>query len=158
PLAALASAGQNLADRLDVDTARYGEAIVRESRRLTDLVDQVLQFGGIESRATPQHEPIDFPAAIDDAVAQCQWLAEERGVRIESSVAGALPPTHGDQAAVTRAVQNLIANAIRHGSEGGWVSVRAAQDDGFLAITVEDRGRGIAAGDLAHPFEPFYRG
>jgi signal transduction histidine kinase len=55
-------------------------------------------------------------------------------------------------------VQNLVANAIRHGGDGKWVGVRAGRDDGFVDITVEDRGPGIAAADLPHLFEPFYRG
>src|SRR6266850_749051 len=46
PLAALGAAGQNLVDGVAGDTARYGEAIVKETRRLIDLVDQILQFGG----------------------------------------------------------------------------------------------------------------
>ncbi|MEA2415404.1 MAG: hypothetical protein QOI58_2061, partial [Thermoanaerobaculia bacterium] len=59
---------------------------------------------------------------------------------------------------LTRAVQNLIANAIRHGAAGKWVSIRAVAEDRSVAISVEDRGPGIAARDLPHLFEPFYRG
>ena len=51
PLAALGAAGQNLVDGVAGDTARYGEAIVKETRRLIDLVDQILQFGGMQTRA-----------------------------------------------------------------------------------------------------------
>ncbi|HLJ74315.1 MAG TPA: HAMP domain-containing sensor histidine kinase, partial [Thermoanaerobaculia bacterium] len=107
PLAALASAGQNLADSVPVDTARYGETIVREARRLTDLVDQVLQFSGIEAGASPRIENVDARAAIDEAVAECRWLARERGVEID--VASDALAIRGDRVAVTRAVQNLVA-------------------------------------------------
>lgn len=158
PLAALASAGQNLADGLPVDTAKYGNTIVKETRRLIDLVDEVLQFGGIQSRGPLRQEIVGVRAAIDDAIAQCRWLAEESGVKVESSAPETLPDLRGDRAAMTRAVQNLVANAIRHGREGGWVGVRAAPENGFVVITVEDRGPGIAATDLPHLFEPFYRG
>jgi len=152
PLAALASAGQNLADSVPVDTVRYGETIVKETHRLIDLVDQVLQFGGIEAGAVPRREEIvDTRATIDEAI------AGERGVRIDSSGDGA-PAIRGDRAAVTRAVQNLVANAIRHGGAGGWVGVSAGAENGFVVIRVEDRGSGIAAADLPHLFEPFYRG
>ena len=158
PLAALGAAGQNLVDGIAGDTARYGEAIVKETRRLTDLVDQVLQFGGMQTRA-PRAGATSLPrAAIDEALAQCRWMAEERGVDVECVAADDLPPVRGDAASVTRAVQNLVANAIRHGGEGKWVGVRAGREDGFVEVTVEDRGPGIAAGDLPHLFEPFYRG
>ena len=158
PLAALAAAGQNLADGLTVHTERYGEAIVKETRRLTDLVDQILQFGGMQTRAARVDATSQPRAAIDDALAQCRWMAEERGVRVECDAADDLPPVRGDEASVARAVQNLVANAIRHGGEGGWVGVRAGRENGFVDITVEDRGPGIAAADLPHLFEPFYRG
>ena len=101
---------------------------------------------------------MDPGAVIEDAIAQCRWLAEERGVHVESAAPPALPAVRGNRAAVTRAVQNLVANAIRHGGDGQWVGIRAAADDGFVAITVEDHGPGIPAADLPHLFEPFYRG
>jgi signal transduction histidine kinase len=159
PLAALGSAGQNLADGLPVDTALYGATIVKETHRLIDLVEQVLQFSGLQTRAEDRRDDIVDPrVTIAEAVAQCRWFADERGVRVETTAPETLPCLRGDSAALTRAVQNLVANAIRHGSEGGWVGVRAACDDGFVNIIVEDRGAGIAAVDLPHLFEPFYRG
>jgi signal transduction histidine kinase len=165
PLAALAAAGQNLVDGVAIHTERYGEAVVKETRRLIDLVDQILQFGGMQSvgasafgRPAPPWAAAPTRAAIDDALAQCRWMAEERGVIVECEAAEELPPVRGDAALVTRAVQNLVANAIRHGGDGKWVGVRVGRDDGFVDITVEDRGPGIAAADLPHLFEPFYRG
>ena len=162
PLAALTSAGQNLADGIVAEreqVARYGAMIVKESRRLTDTVAQVLDFAGMQSRGGPARvAPVDVRAVVEDAVAQCGWLAEEAKVRIETEIAGALPAVDGDADALTRAVQNLVANAIRHGGDGGWVGVRAAEDGGSVAITVEDRGPGIAARDVPHLFEPFFRG
>jgi two-component system sensor histidine kinase BaeS len=69
-----------------------------------------------------------------------------------------LPLVDGDAASLARAVQNLIANAIRHGAAGKWVGIRAAAEGRNVAISVEDRGPGIAPRDLPHLFEPFYRG
>jgi signal transduction histidine kinase len=162
PLAALSSAGQNLADGIISEppqVAKYGAMIVRESRRLIDMVGQVLDFAGIQARSAPRRvEPVDVSGLIDDAVAHCRWLAEEAGVKLETQVASDLPSIAGDESALERAVQNLIANAIRHGGDGEWVGVRAERSNGAVAITVEDRGRGIAARDLPHLFEPFYRG
>ena len=159
PLAALATAGQNLADGVNVDTAKYGETIVKEARRLTDLVDGVLEFSGMEAgRRTHTTEPVNVREVIGDAVTQCARLAEERGVRVETTADDTLPKTVVDREAVTRAVQNLVANAIRHGGEGGWVGVRATSDNGSVLIRVADRGAGIPTADLPHLFEPFYRG
>jgi len=161
PVAALTSAGQNLADGIITEpsqVARYGEAIVKESRRLTEMIAQVLAYGGMQSRRRLAHAPVDVASVIDEAIATCRWMAEEQGVVVETHVDRGLPLVDGDAASLARAVQNLIANAVRHGAEGKWVGIRAAVDDGSVVISVEDRGPGIAARDLPHLFEPFYRG
>jgi signal transduction histidine kinase len=161
PVAALTSAGQNLADGIITEpsqVSRYGTAIVKESRRLTEMIGQVLAYGGMESRRKLPHVPVNVANVIDEAIAACRWMADEQSVAIETNVDRALPLVDGDAASLTRAVQNLIANAIRHGAAGKWVSIRAVAEDRSVAISVEDRGPGIAARDLPHLFEPFYRG
>jgi len=161
PVAALTSAGQNLADGIITEpsqVARYGSAIVKESRRLTEMIGQVLAYGGMESRRKLPHIRIDVASVVDEAVANCRWMADEQSIVMETQVARDLPLVDGDAASLARALQNLIANAIRHGAGGKWVAIRAAVDDGGVAISVEDRGPGIAARDLPHLFEPFYRG
>jgi signal transduction histidine kinase len=161
PVAALTSAGQNLADGIITEPsqiARYGSAIVKESRRLTEMIGQVLAYGGMESRRKLPHAPVDVAAVVDEAIATCRWMADEQSIVMETHVARDLPLVDGDAASLARAVQNLIANAIRHGAGGKWVAIRAAADDRNVAITVEDRGPGIATRDLPHLFEPFYRG
>lgn len=165
PVTALRSAGENLRDGIVGDpgkVARYGESIVRESTRLGELVGQVLEMAGMQARRARVHEPVDVAAVIEDAVAQCDWLVRGTPVRIETSVEESLPPVHGERAALTRAVQNLVANAVRHGGSGEWIGVRAFRSNdrgnGHVRITVEDRGPGIDAGEAAHLFEPFYRG
>lgn len=161
PVAALTSAGQNLADGIITEpsqVARYGEAIVKESRRLTEMIGQVLAYGGMQSRRRLAHAPVDVASVIDEAIATCRWMAKEQGVVVETHVDRGLPLVEGDASSLARAVQNLIANAVRHGAEGKWVGIRAAVDDGSVVISVEDRGPGIAARDLPHLFEPFYRG
>jgi two-component system OmpR family sensor kinase len=129
---------------------------VKEARRLTDLVDEVLAFSGME--AAHSTEPADVASVIREAVAECDGIAAERRVAIESVVDDSLPTVECAPAAATRAVHNLIANAIRHGGDGGWVGVRASAQNGDVIITVADRGPGIVAADLPHLFEPFYRG
>jgi signal transduction histidine kinase len=161
PVTALRSAGENLKDGIITDReklARYGETIVKESARLADMIDQVLEFAGMRGRRTrARNEPVDLGSVIEDAAAQCRLLGDT--VRIEISIEPDLPQPSGDPVALTRAVQNLIANAVRHGGSGGWVGVRAARDGASnVTITVEDRGPGIDSRDAAHLFEPFYRG
>jgi signal transduction histidine kinase len=162
PLAALSAAGQNLADGIIADPAevsRYGGIVVKEGKRLNEMVEQVLDYAGMQSgRRAARSEEVELGAVIADAIEQCRWMAEEKAVRVERDLPRDLPIVSGDAAALTRAIQNLLANAIRHGGDAGMVKVSASSHGGSVSITVEDEGRGIAPPDLPHVFEPFFRG
>ena len=94
---------------------------------------------------------------VDDAVSQCRQLIDERGVEVEHDVAPDLPAISGDKRALSQAMQNLIANSIKYSNGTPWLRVAAANGDGKVRITVEDRGIGIAKSDMRQIFEPFYR-
>jgi two-component system sensor histidine kinase SenX3 len=161
PVAALRSAGENLRDGIIAEpgkVTRYGESIVRESTRLGELVGQVLELAGMQARRARSQETIDVASIIDEAVAQSRWLIADSNIAIETKIDEGLPPVTGDRDALTRAVQNLVANAVRHGGSGKWIGVQATRDNHQVRITVEDRGPGIDARDASHLFEPFYRG
>ena len=161
PVAALRSAGENLRDGIIADhdkVTRYGESIVRESTRLGELVGQVLELAGMQSKRARPHEAVDVASIVEEAVAQSRWLIADSSIQIETKVDEGLPPISGDRNALTRAVQNLVANAVRHGGSGEWIGVQATGDGDQVRITVEDRGPGIDASEASHLFEPFYRG
>jgi signal transduction histidine kinase len=131
---------------------------VRESTRLAELVGQVLELAGMQARRARPREAVDVATIIEEAIAQSRWLAAGSDITFETKIDEGLPAISGDRNALTRAVQNLVANAVRHGGSGGWIGVRAAHDGNQVRITVEDRGPGIDAGEASHLFEPFYRG
>lgn len=163
PIAAMRAAGENLKDGIIVDKeklARYGETIVKESARLGDMVAQVLEFAGMQARTSRRGRgPVDIAMIVEDAVSQARALSLGTPIEIETDIANELPHVIGDASSLTRAVYNLVANAIRHGGSGNWVGVRASWDArGEVLIEVEDRGEGIDTRDVAHLFEPFFRG
>ena len=167
PVAAVRSAGENLAAGVVTEPAKvreYGELIVREGRRLGGLVEQVLTWAGLQARGEPAvRRPVDVGALVESVAADCAAEAAAAGVTVDTAVAPSLPVLLGDRDALERALRNLVENAIRHGKSGGWLAVRAGlaqRDDGrpAVALIVEDRGPGLAAADLPHLFEPFYRG
>jgi signal transduction histidine kinase len=166
PLAVICSAGENLADGI-VDSpekvAQYGDVVYREGRRLTDLVEQVLEFAGAQSgQQRYEFRSTDVSHFINGAVAACQAQIEERNFSVETDIDPNLTPINGDEIALKRAVQNLISNAIKYAGESRWAHIRAQMLPGNkgdeVRITVEDRGLGISSVDVAHIFEPFYRG
>jgi signal transduction histidine kinase len=164
PLAAIRSAGQNLADGVVGDpeqVRRYGALIEREGRRLSALVGQALKLAGIESGARIwRPEPASVADAVQESLADCRWLIAENGTQVETDLPEDLPEVIVDRGALGLIVRNLVDNAARHAADGKWVGVRARVEPGgsHVLLTVEDRGPGIAPEDRPHLFEPFYRG
>ena len=74
-----------------------------------------------------------------------------------------LPPVAGDLSLLSQCLQNLIANAVKYSGHSRWVGISAdlvgmGLSSAEVQISVHDHGIGIASADLAHVFEPFYRG
>jgi signal transduction histidine kinase len=170
PLAVIRSAAQNLSAGVVGDPAqarRYGTLIEDEGRRLTDMVEQVMDYAGLEGRGRVREpRPVDVPALVEQVAVACRPACEAAGCALAVSTtlpdAGEAPVVMGDEAALGRVVTNLVTNAAKHGADGAWVGVTVSsctvKGGREVLITVSDRGRGIDASDLAHVFEPFRRG
>jgi signal transduction histidine kinase len=166
PVSVIGAAAANLADGFVADPARvkqYGARIQTESRRLGETVERVLLYAGIEAgRAVGHRSPVSVATLVSEALAASAAAIEEAGVTVETDIAADLPPVMADGSAVRSSLQNLIGNALKYGGSGGWLRVTAARAQGRsgpeVRVTVADRGLGIAAADLPHIFEPFYRG
>jgi signal transduction histidine kinase len=164
PLAAIRSAGQNLAHGIVTDPAqvqRYGSLIEQEGSRLTGLVAQVLDFAGIESGSRPYaFEPVSLSRVVDDVLTDLRLVLEQCGLAVTKDVPAELPELRGDAAALRRVVANLLTNAAKFAASGGRVAIRATreQDGARVVLRVEDAGPGIPHAERGHVFEPFYRG
>lgn len=162
PLAVICSAGQNLADGIvdsPVKVAQYGEVVYREGRRLTNLVEQVLEFAGAQSgQQHYEFRSTDVSRFIASAIDACQPQIEETNFKIEAVIEPNLPQVRGDETALKRAMENLISNAIKYDGENHWARIHAELASDEVRITVEDRGLGIPSADVGHVFEPFFRG
>ena len=161
PLAVIRSAADNLADGIVHDDPRikqYGELVRREGIRLTDLVEQILEFAGLQSG---QHRltrrPVEIDTLLRDVAAALEPSARAAGAAVQLEIAEGLPPVPGDEAALRRVFQNLIGNALKYGATAGWVGVTAGASAAGVEVTVADRGIGIAPAEQARVFEPFYR-
>ena len=166
PLTVIRSAGENLADGLvtnDGQVRRYGALIRNEGRRLSEMVEQIMSFAGLEKGKTQfEFTSVDVNALIQRAVASCEATLKERGCRVEINAPEALPHVLADPNSLAHCLQNLLTNAAKYANDSGWIGITAktsASSKGpQLEISVEDRGQGIRPEDLPHIFEPFYRG
>jgi len=174
PLAVIRSAGDNLADgvvRDDEQIRKYGDLVRNEGRRLTEMVEQILEFAGIQSGQRGfALRPVAIAPMLHEIVESSRALIDAAGMQVEYDLPDALPPVLGEEPALRRVFQNLIANAIkygagvgpvpserRHGRVEGWIGLRARHVGREVHITVADRGIGIAAAEHPRIFEPFYR-
>ncbi len=166
PLSVIRTAAHNLGGGVVKDQSqvqRYGALIREEAERLTHIVEQVLDFAGAKAgRAVRAREPLAVEALVEEAVAATGSAISASHCTLEKHFDAGLPPVLADPMALKHAIQNLLNNAAKHGSDGGWIGLSAVQveDRGRQAveIRVKDRGAGIAPEDAPFIFDPFYRG
>ena len=166
PLASIQSAGFNLSSGVVKKPTRvqeYGALVQNEARRLTDLIEQVMSYAGIQSGGKRyEMVPLEMPAVVNRALADYGSLLRDGGWKVEKNVEENLPLVKAEASSVESAVKNLLANAIKYGGKERWLRVTAARVPNGgreeVQVSVEDHGPGIDPADLAHIFEPFYRG
>jgi len=166
PVAVIRSAAQNLSAGV-VHSAeqakRYGDLIDVEGKRLTAMVEQVLEYAGLSGNRRPAaSRPVDVASLVHDVVNTSQALPESHEVSFDVRIDENVPPVMADQDALRRALLNLVSNALKYADGGRWVGLTVSRgtgrEEGQVLVSVTDRGRGIPADDLTHIFEPFYRG
>jgi two-component system phosphate regulon sensor histidine kinase PhoR len=134
------------------------QAIVRESERLSRLVDNVLDFGAIE-RGLKQYDlrPADLADTVHRAIDIVSSSQEVQDKVLDLDLPEVLPPVQHDPDAIAQCVINLVSNAAKYSEQGGWIGVRSRILEAAVEINISDKGIGIPAADLKNIFEPFYR-
>jgi signal transduction histidine kinase len=166
PLTVIRTAGHNLGGGVIKDQGqvqRYGLLIREEAERLTGIVEQVLHFAAAKAgRTIGAREPVSVESLIEEAVAASARTLEQYQCQVETRCQPGTPPVLADPAALQQALQNLLINAAKHGSVGGWIGVQASaianRGGDLIEFRVKDRGPGIPEDELAHVFDAFYRG
>lgn len=134
------------------------EAIVRETRRLVGMLENVLavsRVGRPSERLLFRPEPVD--RLVEEVMAGFGPLLRQRGITplVLTGDTGTAPV---DAEAVRRILINLVDNAIRHAPGGKTITVTAAIAGPALVLTVEDEGPGLAEAEIARLWQPFERG
>ncbi|HJQ24341.1 MAG TPA: HAMP domain-containing sensor histidine kinase [Blastocatellia bacterium] len=166
PLSVIHSASYNLASGVVSQPGRvqdYGAMIQNEARRLAAQVEQALSFAGIEAnRRQYDLQPVRLSEIVERAMNECAPAFAEAGWQVEYEKDEPAPVVLADAPALESAVKNLLHNALKYADSGKQlrVAVRAHRNGkrNEAQITIADRGPGVAAKDLPHLFEPFYRG
>ncbi len=145
--------------RSDRQMRDYLTTLLHESRRLSRLVDNVLDFSRIErGDRTYQRRPCDLGEAARAALETFSGLFAAEGFEVEKEIADPLPPVLADQEAVEGAVANILGNAVKYSPGPKAVRVAVEQREAEVLVEVADRGIGLPAGEEKRIFEQFHRG
>jgi signal transduction histidine kinase len=137
---------------------RYIDTIRQETLRLERIVQDLLDLARFENDAGSLNPRLFALERLFQRVCQrYERIAAARRVTLAWDVAPAADQIVGDPDRLEQAIDNLVANALRHSPEGGWVTVSATTDDAGAAISVVDQGRGIPPEHLPYVFDRFYR-
>ncbi len=144
------------------DIKNYREmagAVIEESDRLVELINTMLEIAragsGIDSVAATR---LDLCSIVREAADLYAPVVEERGGSIECKLPEAPVFVRGEIRRLQRAVANIIDNAIKHGKDGGVVTLTLTRDAGRANLSVFDTGPGIGEADMPRIFDRFYRG
>jgi signal transduction histidine kinase len=143
----------------DVDPGAVTRAvgmIERSTKTLAQLIDDLLDASRIiAGKLTFETRPLELRPVIEAAFDAASPAAEAKGVLLERSLPGPLPPVAGDPGRLQQVVGNLLANAVKFTPEGGRVEVRLARSGSTAHVTITDTGSGISPEFLPFIFERF---
>ena len=136
--------------------------IIKESTRLTSIVEELLDFGRIQSgRMVLMNEKMDILAEFDETVYMLKERAVEEGKHLlydEPEVV--YPPIYGDRNRLKQVFINILDNALKYTPKGGVVAAQviySKDEPDIIKIVVTDTGCGISAEDLPRVKEKFYK-
>jgi signal transduction histidine kinase len=129
----------------------------RSVKQLADLVDDLFELTQLDAGAiAAETTRARLGDVVTGAVEAVRSEAETKRLALVEHIDDAADATCSPR--ITRVLQNLLTNAVRHTPDDGTVTIAAEHRDGVLALAVEDTGEGIPPEALERVFEPFYRG
>src|SRR5438105_9328378 len=161
PLTGILGSAQNLRDGLAGGLTQaqheYVEMIESDSGRLIRVVNELLEWGRLQAEHIQlQRAPVNLQPLVDEVFMLLRPAAECKGITLEA--AGCQIEIDADADKLKQILINLVDNAIKFSRSESAVRLRAEAGKAGLRILVEDDGAGVAAEDVPHLFERFFRG
>lgn len=161
PLTAIKGWGETVAMSTDdpVLVKKGMEVIVGEASRLSMIVEDLLDFSRMQNgKLTYQMKPCDVVAEMSEAILALTDNAKKKQVTLDFTEPEKFPIVEGDGDRLQQVFVNLLDNALKYTPSGGSIVVGMKHDDKNIQIMVSDTGCGIAAEDLEHIKQKFYKG
>lgn len=157
PLTSVRAMAEILYDHPELDRDRRMQflgIILKESERLSRLINQVLDFAKLESGLFEWHlSDVDLRAVIEEAIASTEQLFREQNVRLHVVLPDRVPPVQADHDRLVQVMFNLLSNAAKFAQD--WVEVRLSVHGDTVRVDVSDNGPGISPEEQEVIFEKF---
>jgi Na+/proline symporter/nitrogen-specific signal transduction histidine kinase len=160
PLTSIRAFAEILADNPDTPAEKRQKfigVILKETERLTRLINQILDLAKIESGRAEWHtEALDLGDLVREAESATDALFREKSIRLATEVAAGLPKVDADRDRLMQVMLNLLSNAVKFSErESGLVTVRVMPEPGRVRVDVTDNGVGVAPEHHERIFERF---
>ena len=145
----------------NLDQTKRGLGIIlKESRRLTTMVEELLEFTKMQDgRFTLRVESVDLAGELEDAVYTYFELFRQEGIEVcYTGPDDDIPPVVADSERMKQVFCNVLDNAAKHGGSGKRIDVSAAREGNSFVIRVRDYGPGIPEAELPFVKQKFYKG
>ena len=141
----------------EAQVERSLRVIDSEARRLTFLVDNVLNFARVENDVRhPSPVPTDVARVVEEAIEAFGPLAETRNARVHTTVEPGLRVL-ADPRALHQIILNFLDNALKYGPTGQTVRVSASTNGSNVRLCVDDEGPGVPVAERSRVWQQFYR-
>ena len=160
PLTSIRAFSEILYDNLELDVPRrshFLEIILKESERLTRLINQVLDLAKLEAGAAEWNaDEVDLAQLIRDALLSTSGLIDDKGIQLDLLLPEHSPTMFIDRDRITQVLLNLLSNAIKFcNAESGRIGVRLYQWERYLQVEVQDNGLGLRREEQTVIFDKF---
>jgi signal transduction histidine kinase len=136
----------------------YYRVINKESQRLTQLINNILDFSRIEAgRREYRFAKTDVTRVVEEVLEAYRFQIEQHGFALDVEVGDDVPDLLVDKEALGQALINLLNNALKYSRDQKHVKVEVRREGRSVVIAVSDRGIGIPKGEQKRIFEKFYR-
>ena len=145
----------------DPEQLRRGiRIILNESRRLSTMVEELLEFSKMEDgRFTLRVEQVDLQAEFEDAIFTYRELFRQEGIGLDYEAGDELlPPISGDPERLKQVFCNVLDNDAKHGGAGGHISASVCLEDDAEVIRIRDYGPGVPEEELPYVKQKDYKG
>ncbi|MFC6519502.1 ATP-binding protein [Undibacterium arcticum] len=163
PLTSIRAFSEILRDHPDLAAAKrndYLDIVIKESERLTRLINDVLDLAKIESGRAEWHAaPLDLKQVIEDSVSATSQLFKEKRIQLELSLPPHLPQVFADHDRLMQVMLNLLSNAVKFCDRAaGRIAVSLEAERNQLRVAVRDNGPGVRPQDQELIFHKFRQG